>query len=107
MPPPFSMAGEFETEEWWFDDHPKGVGKRRPRPIDELFSESSESSSTLHTTTTRWYEAFETRVAPSQSTRQSEVVKSLRHQAATEVIWTFGFRPDARKRTSSLPSFRV
>ena len=51
---------------------PEGVGKRRPRLIHELFSESSESNSTSDATTARWNEAFETRVGASQSTRQSE-----------------------------------
>ena len=51
---------------------PKEVGKRQPRPIDELFSESSGSSSTSDRTTARWYEAFEARVTASQLTRQSE-----------------------------------
>ena len=37
-----SMPGKSETEEWWFDVHPKGMGKRRPCPIDEHFAESSE-----------------------------------------------------------------
>ena len=42
---------------------------RRPPPpflIDELCSESSESSNTADATTARWYEAFTSRVAPSQ-----------------------------------------
>ena len=47
------------------------MGKRRPSPVDELLSESSESSSTSNATA-RWYEAFETRVAVAQSTRRSE-----------------------------------
>ena len=51
---------------------PEGVGKRRPRLIDELFSENSESSSTSDATSARWYEAFETRPAASESTRRSE-----------------------------------
>ena len=60
------MSGD--SEGWWFDIRPKGVGKRRPRLIHELFSESSESNSTLDATTARWNEAFETRVGASQST---------------------------------------
>ena len=36
-----SISGEFESEEWWFDVRPKGVGKKRPRPIDELCSGTS------------------------------------------------------------------
>ena len=45
---------------------------RRPCSIDELCSERSGSSSTSDATTARWYEAFETREAASQSTRRSE-----------------------------------
>ena len=84
MPPPFSMSGESETDEWWFDVRPKEVGKTRPRPIDELLSESSKSSSTSDATTARWYEAFETRAAASQSTRRSEWSKPLRNKVFDE-----------------------
>ena len=53
-----------ESEEWWFDVRPKGVGERRLRPVNELCTESSVvSSSTSDATTTRWYEALETRAA--------------------------------------------
>ena len=45
----FIMARE--SEDCWFDVRPKGVGKRRPRPIHELCSESSESSNTPDATT--------------------------------------------------------
>ena len=69
-----SMPAECEAQEWWFDVRPKFVGKRRPRPIDELLSESSESTSTSDATTARWCEASETRAAASQSNRQSEKV---------------------------------
>ena len=61
-----------ESEDWWFDVRPKGVGRRRPRPIHELFSESSETSCTSDATTARWYEAFESRVTASQPARRSE-----------------------------------
>ena len=61
-----------ESEEWWFDVRRKAVGKKRPCPVDELCSESSESSSALDAMTARWYEAFETRVTASQSTHRSE-----------------------------------
>ena len=54
-----------ESEEVWFDVRPKTVGKKRPCPIDELCSESSESISALDVTMARWYEAFETRVTAS------------------------------------------
>ena len=64
-----SMSG---SEEWWFDVRPKGVGKKRRCTIDELCSESSESSSAPDATVARWYEAFETRVTASQSTHRSE-----------------------------------
>ena len=52
------MLGKSESEEWRFEFRRKGVGKRRPRPIDELISEGSESSSTPDATATRLYEAF-------------------------------------------------
>ena len=68
---PLSMSDESETEEWWFDVRPKGMQKRRPRAIDELFSERSESSTTFDATTARWHEAFETRVGASQPLRKS------------------------------------
>ena len=61
-----------ESEEVWFDVRPKAVGKRNPCPIDELCSESSESSSAPDATMARWYEAFEKRVTASQSTHRSE-----------------------------------
>ena len=61
-----------ESEEVWFDVRPNAVGKKRPCPIDELCSESSESSSALDATMARWYEAFEKRVTASQSTHRSE-----------------------------------
>ena len=51
------------SEEVWFDVRPKAVGKKRPCTIDELCSESSESSSALDAMRARWYEAFQTRVA--------------------------------------------
>ena len=41
----------------------KQWGKKRPGSIDELCSESSESSSALDAMRARWYEAFQTRVA--------------------------------------------
>ena len=56
-----------EFEEVWFDVRPKAVGKKRPCPVDELCSESSESSSALDALTATWYEAFETRVAACAS----------------------------------------
>ena len=56
----------------WFDVRPKAVGKKNPCPVDELCSESSESSSAPAATLARWYEAFETRVTASQSTHRSE-----------------------------------
>ena len=43
------------------------MGKKRPCIIDELCSESSESSSTFDAMTARWYEAFETRAAACAS----------------------------------------
>ena len=43
---------------------PEGDGKETAVP-DELFSESSGSSSASDAATARWYEAFETRVAAS------------------------------------------
>ena len=52
-----------ESEDRWFDVRPKGVGKKRPGPIDDLCSESCESSSATGATMARWYEAFETRAA--------------------------------------------
>ena len=61
-----------ESEEWWFDVRSKAEGKKRPCPVGELCSEISESSSALEAMTARWYEAFEKRVAASQSTHQSE-----------------------------------
>ena len=39
---------------------------KRPRPIDELCSESSDSSNTSDATTARWCETFATRDARSQ-----------------------------------------
>ena len=85
---------------------PKGVGWKRPRWIDALFSEGSEPSSTSDATTARWYEAFETRVAASQSLRRSKC-NPLRNKASTEGIRTFGCRLDARKRNSRVPSFHA
>ena len=64
------MSCEFESEEWWFDVRPKGVGKKRPGPNDERHSESSESSSTSDAATARWYEAFETRAAAQPTSRK-------------------------------------
>ena len=43
-----------ECEEVWFDVRPKAVGKKRPCPIDEVCSESSESSGTFDAMTARW-----------------------------------------------------
>ena len=56
----YIMSG---SEEVWCDVRPKAVGKKRPRSIDELCSESSESTSTFDAMTARWYEALETLVA--------------------------------------------
>ena len=42
-----------EFEEVWFDVRPKAVGKNRPCSIDEVCSESSESSSTFDAMTAR------------------------------------------------------
>ena len=61
-----------ESEVVWFDVRQKAAEKKRPCSIDELCSESSESSSALDAMTARWYEAFETRVAALQSTHRSE-----------------------------------
>ena len=36
------MSGESESEEWWFDVRPKGVGWKLPRRIDALFSDASD-----------------------------------------------------------------
>ena len=47
--------------------HLEGVGREQPRPIDEICSASSDSS-TPNPTTTRWNETFTTRVASSHST---------------------------------------
>ena len=91
-----------ESEEWWFDVRPKGVGKKRPCPIDDLCSESSKSSSAPDATMARWYEAFETRVTASQSTHRSEWPSSLRNKASRERIQTFGCRPDVRVSTRRL-----
>ena len=65
-----SMLDESESEEWWFEVRPDGVGRKQPRPIGELCSVSADSS-TPDATSARWYETFATRVASSQSTRQS------------------------------------
>ena len=35
---PVSMSDESESEEWWFDVRPKGIGKKRPRSIVELWA---------------------------------------------------------------------
>ena len=56
-----------ESEEVWFDVRPKAVGKNRSCPIDELCSESSESSRALDAMTAKWYDAFETRAAACAS----------------------------------------
>ena len=96
MPPPFSMSGDSETEEWWFDVRPKGVGKRRPRPISDQAAHPTQRQPD-------GTETFETRVAIAQSTWRAE----WENEASTEGIRTFGCRPDARKRNSPLPSFRV
>ena len=37
---------------------PEGVGRKQPRPIDEICSGSSDSRSTPDATTARWYETF-------------------------------------------------
>ena len=57
------MSDESESEESWFEVCPKGVGRSQPRPIDELCSMSSDSSSASDATSARWYETFTTRVA--------------------------------------------
>ena len=67
-----SMSDGSESEEWRSAKVRKvGVGRKQPRPIDEIASVSSDSSGAPHATTARWYEAFATRVAPSQTTRRS------------------------------------
>ena len=92
-----------EPEEVWCDVRPKAVGKKRPDTIDELCSESSESSSAPDATMARWNDVFETRVTASQSTHRSEWSRTSENKASTERIQTFGCRPDARKRNSLLP----
>ena len=47
----------------WFEARAKGVGRKQQRPIDELCSVSSDSSSTCDATSARWYVTFVTRVA--------------------------------------------
>ena len=89
------------SEEWWFDVRPKGVGKKRPCPIDDLCSESSKSSSAPDATMARWYEAHETRVTASQSTHRSEWPSPLRKKASRERIQTFGCRPDVFRSNGS------
>ena len=70
------MSGESESEEWWFDVRPKGVGKKRPRPIDEPCSESSDSSSPADATSARCYATFAANVASSRSARRPECSSS-------------------------------
>ena len=72
------MPGESESEEWWFDVRPKGVGKRRPRLVDELCSESSDSISTSDATTAGWKETFAARVDSSQPTLSEVETSGLR-----------------------------
>ena len=69
---PPGMSDGSESEEWRSVKVPsEGVGRNQPRPIDEIASVSSDSSGAPQATTARWYEAFATRVAPSQTTRRS------------------------------------
>ena len=56
--------------EGWFGGCPKGVARKRTRPINELVSDSSESSIS-DATAIRWYEAFQSRVASSRPTLRS------------------------------------
>ena len=62
------MSDESESEEFWFEVRPTGVGRKQPRAFDAICSVSSDSSSSPDATSARWYETFETRVASSQST---------------------------------------
>ena len=67
----FQDVDDFSQEpEGWFGACPKGVARKRPRPIDELVSDSSESSIS-DATAIRWYEAFQSRVASSRPTLRS------------------------------------
>ena len=59
------MSDQSESEEWCFEVRPKGIGRKQPRPIDDLCLVSSDSSITSDATSARWYETFATRVASS------------------------------------------
>ena len=58
------------SEEWCFEVRPKGVGRKQPRPSDEMCSVSSDSRSAPDATSDRCHGTFATRVASSQSTRR-------------------------------------
>ena len=103
--PAVSVPGESETEEWWFDVRPKGVGKTWSRTVDELCSESFESSKMVRsirdtcgcvTADLSEIETFEVCVQAPQ-----------KQQVSTTGTRTFGRQPDARQRNSPLPSSRL
>ena len=63
-----TMLDDFSEEpEGWFGACPKGVARKRPRPIDEPVSDSSEGG-IPDAAAIRWYEAFQSRVASSRAT---------------------------------------
>ena len=79
---PFLAACQsLKSGEWWFEVCLKGVGRTQPLPIDDICSVNSKLSVSPDATSARWYEAFASRVASSQSTvglgRQAPNKRSL------------------------------
>ena len=56
-----SMSNDESSDEWWFEARPQGVARKQPRPTDSICCSTSA----------RWYEAFATSVASSQSIGRS------------------------------------
>ena len=83
------------------------LGKKRPRPIDELCSRTSDSGRTADATSARWHETLTTRVASLRWTRRYGSSGLFKNEVSTKGAESFEWRPDARKRNLPLPSFRV
>ena len=94
----FQLSGESESEGWWFEVRPDGVGRKQPRPIGELCSVSAPLRAARPMQ--RRSDVRNIRDTCSFVTVDPSVlgVRPRKNAASIEEVETLGWRPDARGR---------
>ena len=98
------MSDQSESEEWRFEVRLMGVGRKQPRPIDDLCSVSSDSSDTSDATSARWYETLRHTWSLVTVDPSACVVRPRNNAPSIGECEAFRWRPEDRKRKSLLPT---